>query len=57
MLTREEQESVMAKVRVIRSQDARLRKMVAHHEISPRRYREWVQRSEEELRDLLKELG
>ncbi len=57
MLTREEQESVMRKVQAIRSQDARLRKMVAHQEMSPKRYRELTKRADDELRELLKELG
>lgn len=57
MLTTEEQESVMARVRVIRTESVRLRRMVDRKEMNDRRYRELIQRAEDGLRDLLKELG
>lgn len=57
MLTREEQESVMARVRIIRTESVRLRRMVDRKEMDDRRYRELIQRAEDGLRDLLKELG
>ncbi len=57
MLTREEQESVMNRVRVIRTESVRLRRMVDRKEMDDKRYRELIQRAEDGLRDLLKELG
>lgn len=57
MLTRDEQEAVLRKARAMRSNDARLRHKLAHHEISPRRYRELADKAERELADLLKEIG
>lgn len=57
MLTQDEQEAILRKVRLIRYAECRRRKAVEHGEMSPQRYKELREQEEYELMDLLKEVG
>lgn len=57
MLTREEQEAILKQARTLARRNWDMRRRVERSEVSPRRAKELIQQAEEDLRDLLKEVG
>lgn len=57
MLTRDEQESIMQKVKAFVRLHLLTKRRLEHSEISPRQAKERLGQGEDELRDFLKEVG
>lgn len=57
MLTAEEQASILKKAKAMRTNEVLRRNAVEKGEMSPRRFRELKQQDEEEMQELLKEIG
>lgn len=57
MLSREEQAEIMRKALSLARKNIDVRRRVEKSEMSPKRAKEVVTEAEEELRDLLKEVG
>ena len=57
MLTREEQDAILKQARTLARRNVDMRRRVERSEVSPQRAKEMIQQAEEDLRDLLKEVG
>ncbi len=57
MLTASEQKDVLAKAKQLVRATVAAKRRVIKQEISPRRAKQLIQRAEDELRELLKEIG
>jgi hypothetical protein len=57
MLTREEQEAILKQARTLARRNLDMRRRVERSEVSPKRAKELIEQAEEELRELLKEVG
>lgn len=57
MLTREEQDAILKQARTLARRNVDMRRRVERSEVSPQRAKELIQQAEEDLRDLLKEVG
>ena len=57
MLTREEQDAILKQARTLALRNVDMRRRVERSEVSPQRAKELIQQAEEDLRDLLKEVG
>lgn len=57
MLTREEQETVLRQAKALARRHVDMRRRLERSEVSPKRAKELIQQAEEDLRDLLKEVG
>ncbi|MDE1918968.1 MAG: hypothetical protein KGH96_23215 [Sphingomonadales bacterium] len=57
MLTREEQECIFAKAKAIARTHTDARRRLERSEVSPRRAKELIEQAEDDLRELLKEVG
>ena len=57
MLTVEEQESIMQKVKAFVRLHLMTKRRLEHSEISPRQAKERLEQGEDDLRDFLKEVG
>lgn len=57
MLTREEQDAILKQARTLARRNVDMRRRVERSEVSPQRAKELIQQAEEDLLDLLKEVG
>jgi hypothetical protein len=57
VLTREEQDAILKQARTLARRNVDMRRRVERSEVSPQRAKELIQQAEEDLRDLLKEVG
>ena len=57
MLTSEEQEQVLRQAKALARRHVDMRRRLEHSEVSPQRARELITQAEDDLREMLKEVG
>ena len=57
MLTSEEQEQVLRQAKALARRHVDMRRRLEHSEVSPQRARELITQAEDDLREILKEVG
>ena len=57
MLTTEEQDAILKSARALARRHLEVKRRLEHSEVSPRRARELIAQAEDELREILKEVG
>ena len=57
MLTTEEQDAILKSARALARRHLEVKRRLEHSEVSPQRARELIAQAEDELREMLKEVG
>jgi len=57
MLTTEEQEAILKRARALARRHLEVRRRLEHSEVSPQRAKELITQAEDDLREMLKEVG
>lgn len=57
MLTTEEQDAILKSARVLARRHLEVKRRLEHSEVSPQRARELIAQAEDDLREMLKEVG
>ena len=57
MLTTEEQDAILKSARVLARRHLEVKRRLEHSEVSPQRARELITQAEDDLREMLKEVG
>ena len=57
MLTREEQETVLRQAKALARRHVDMRRRLERSEVSPKRAKELIEQAEDDLREILKEVG